>query len=97
VLAAASKLAGPEIIIASTTSTILVDDISSAVEHPRRFLNVHWLNPAYLIPLVELVARRRYRSRDHRAVKHCSEGIGKVPACARRPRLHRAANSGAGP
>src|SRR5882724_13187975 len=45
VLAAASKCVEPEIIIASTTSTILVDDISSAVEHPARFLNVHWLNP----------------------------------------------------
>jgi 3-hydroxybutyryl-CoA dehydrogenase len=39
VLAAASKCVGPEVIIASTTSTILVDDISSAVEHPERFLN----------------------------------------------------------
>src|SRR5260370_11002567 len=54
VLAAASKCLGPEIIIASTTSTILVDDLSSAVDHRERFLNVHWLNPAYLIPLVEI-------------------------------------------
>src|SRR5450759_839781 len=46
VLASASKCVGPEIIIASTTSTILVDDLSGAVEHPGRFLNVHWLNPA---------------------------------------------------
>ena len=41
------ELAGPAPIIASTTSTILVDDLSSAVEHPERFLNAHWLNPAY--------------------------------------------------
>ncbi|HMH74890.1 MAG TPA: 3-hydroxyacyl-CoA dehydrogenase NAD-binding domain-containing protein, partial [Bradyrhizobium sp.] len=54
VLAAASKCVGPDIIIASTTSTILVDDISGSVAHPQRFLNVHWLNPAYLIPLVEI-------------------------------------------
>ena len=46
VLAAASRCVGPDIVIASTTSTILVDDLSSAVEHPDRFLNVHWLNPA---------------------------------------------------
>ena len=45
VLARVSKLAGPEPIIASTTSTILVDDLSGAVEHPERFLNAHWLNP----------------------------------------------------
>ena len=54
VLAAASKCVGPDVVIASTTSTILVDDLSSAVGHPDRFLNVHWLNPAYLIPLVEI-------------------------------------------
>src|ERR1700687_2870135 len=54
VLASASKHLGPEIIIASTTSTILVDDISGSVEHPERFLNVHWLNPASLMPLVEI-------------------------------------------
>src|SRR3979411_3347445 len=33
-LARASQLAGPKPIIASTTSTILVDDLSSAVAHP---------------------------------------------------------------
>jgi hypothetical protein len=37
VFALASRLAGPEPIIASTTSTILVDDLSGAVEHPGRF------------------------------------------------------------
>jgi 3-hydroxybutyryl-CoA dehydrogenase len=41
VLATASRHVGPEVIIASTTSTILVDDLSGAVEHPGRFLNVH--------------------------------------------------------
>ena len=52
-------------IIASTTSTILVDDLSGAVAHPERFLNAHWLNPAYLVPLVELspgAARPRPKS-----------------------------------
>src|ERR1700756_2319793 len=34
VLAAASKCVNPEIIIASTTSTILVDDLSGSVERP---------------------------------------------------------------
>src|SRR3981081_4495643 len=54
VLAAASKIVGPEITIASTTSTILVDDISGAVEHPERFLNVHWRDTPQHIPLGEL-------------------------------------------
>ena len=37
VLARASALAGPTPIIASTTSTILADDLAGAVAHPRRF------------------------------------------------------------
>src|SRR3954467_4602434 len=44
VLARASRLASSTAIIASTTSTILVDDLSGALQLPRRFLNVHWLN-----------------------------------------------------
>src|ERR1700753_1061942 len=38
VLGAASKLVGPEIVIASTTSTILVDDLSGSIDRPERFL-----------------------------------------------------------
>ena len=86
VLAAASKCVGPDIIIASTTSTILVDDLSSAVEHPARFLNVHWLNPAYLIPLVEISPGAATDPDVTASVKALLEGIGKVPVvCAATP------------
>src|ERR1700682_1226603 len=53
-LALVSRLAGPQPVIASTTSTILVDDLAGAIEHRERFMNAHWLNPPYLMPLVEL-------------------------------------------
>jgi 3-hydroxybutyryl-CoA dehydrogenase len=86
VLATASKCVGPEIIIASTTSTILVDDLSGAVEYPERFLNVHWLNPAYLIPLVEMSPGAATDPDVTARVKTLLEGIGKVPVvCAATP------------
>jgi 3-hydroxybutyryl-CoA dehydrogenase len=86
VLAAASRCVGPDIIIASTTSTILVDDISGAVENPARFLNVHWLNPAYLIPLVEISPGAATDPDVTARVKTLLEGIGKVPVvCAATP------------
>jgi 3-hydroxybutyryl-CoA dehydrogenase len=86
VLAAAAKRVGPEVIIASTTSTILVDDLSSAVEHPSRFLNVHWLNPAYLIPLVEISPGAATDPAAIAQVKALLESIGKVPVvCAATP------------
>jgi 3-hydroxybutyryl-CoA dehydrogenase len=85
-LAKASRLAGPGPIIASTTSTILVDDISSAVEHPARLLNAHWLNPAYLVPLVELSPGAATDPAVTTRIKTMLEGIGKVPVvCAATP------------
>lgn len=86
VLGTASRAVGPDVIIASTTSTILVDDLSGAIEHPERFLNVHWLNPAYLIPLVEISPGKATDSDIVARVKMLLEGIGKVPVvCAATP------------
>src|SRR3979490_1841654 len=86
VLAAASKCVGRDVVIASTTSTILVDDLSGAVEHPERFLNVHWLNPASLIPLVEISPGAATDPAITARVKAVLEGIGKVPVvCAATP------------
>jgi 3-hydroxybutyryl-CoA dehydrogenase len=86
VLAAASKCVGPDTIIASTTSTILVDDLSGAIERPQRFLNVHWLNPAYLIPLVEISPGAATDPAIIAQVKALLEGIGKKPVvCAATP------------
>ena len=86
VLARASQLAGEESIIASTTSTVLVDDLSSAVAQPERFLNAHWLNPAYLVPLVELSHGAKTARETTERLKALLERIGKVPVvCAARP------------
>jgi 3-hydroxybutyryl-CoA dehydrogenase len=50
------ELAQPDALIASTTSTMLASDLAPMLSHPERFLNAHWLNPAFLIPLVEISA-----------------------------------------
>lgn len=81
-----SKKAGAQTIIASTTSTILVDDLSSAVVDPRRFLNSHYLNPAFLVPLVEISPGRATDPIVVEQLKALLEGIGKVPVvCAAQP------------
>jgi len=86
VFAEASKLASPNAIIASTSSTIPVDDLARAVVHPERFLSAHWLNPAYLIPLVEMAQGERTAPEVTARLKALLEGIGKVPViCAPRP------------
>lgn len=85
-LTRASELAGPSPIIASTTSTFLVDEMAEAVRHPGRFLNAHWLNPAFLVPLVELSPGRQTQPEVTDRLKALLESIGKVPIlCAPTP------------
>ncbi len=66
-------------IIASTTSTILSNDLQILVTNPQRFLNAHWLNPAYLVPLVELSPASRTAPETTARLKHLLEAMGKVP------------------
>ena len=85
-LALVSRLAGPRPIIASTTSTILVDDLAEAIEHRERFLNAHWLNPPYLMPLVELSAGKATGAEAVQTLRSLLDGIGKVTVlCAATP------------
>jgi 3-hydroxybutyryl-CoA dehydrogenase len=49
-----SAVCDPATIIASTSSTFSANELAPFVTHPERFLITHWLNPAYLIPIVEV-------------------------------------------
>lgn len=76
----------PEAIIASTTSSMLSDTLAEMVTHPERFLNAHFLNPAYLIPLVEVSPAAATSVATFDAVKALLETAGKVVVrCAASP------------
>jgi 3-hydroxybutyryl-CoA dehydrogenase len=73
-------------IFASTTSTMLSTQLAGFVSHPERFLNAHWLNPAYLVPLVELSPHPGTAPAIVDRMKALLESIGKVPVvCAAVP------------
>lgn len=81
-----SELTGPDTLIASTTSTMLASDLAPMVRNPQRFMNAHWLNPAYLIPLVEVSPHDGTDPEAVERVMHSLEAIGKVPVrCACTP------------
>ncbi len=66
-------------ILTSTTSSIAVSKLAPLVSHPERFLNMHWLNPAYLIPVVELSTHEGTAPAVLERAKALMEGIGKLP------------------
>jgi 3-hydroxybutyryl-CoA dehydrogenase len=73
-------------IFASTTSTMLSTELAGLVARPERFLNCHWLNPAYLIPLVELSPHAGTDRAVTARMKSLLEAIGKKPVvCAAAP------------
>jgi 3-hydroxybutyryl-CoA dehydrogenase len=69
----------PDAILTSTTSSILVTQLAQIVERPERFLNMHWLNPAYVIPVVELSTHAGTSPEVLARTRALMEGIGKLP------------------
>jgi len=66
-------------ILTSTTSSILVTQLAELVRRPQRFLNMHWLNPAYLIPVVELSTHPGTDPAVVARTRELMEAIGKLP------------------
>ena len=66
-------------ILTSTTSSILVTQIAAFVHRPERFLNVHWLNPAYVIPVVELSTHPGTSADTLARTRAFLQSIGKLP------------------
>ncbi|WP_069130857.1 3-hydroxyacyl-CoA dehydrogenase NAD-binding domain-containing protein [Rhodohalobacter halophilus] len=49
------QLVDEQAILASNTSSLSIASISSSLEHPERFLGIHFFNPAPLMKLVEII------------------------------------------
>ena len=74
-----ADLVSPQTVIASTTSSMVPTELAEVVPHPERFLNVHWLNPAYITPLVEVSSHPGTAAEVVDRVCESLTSIGKVP------------------
>ncbi|WP_347556872.1 3-hydroxybutyryl-CoA dehydrogenase [Robbsia sp. KACC 23696] len=76
-------------ILASTTSTFLVtalQDLMPSDADAARVINTHWLNPAHLMPLIEVSRSARNAPSHVERVLSLLRAIGKVPVvCAPSP------------
>src|SRR5579864_3426447 len=55
VLREADKVLGPEVILASNTSSISVTTLAAATARPDRFIGMHFMNPVPVMVLVEVI------------------------------------------
>jgi len=74
----------PHAIIISTTSSYCVRDMAVALGHPERFLALHFWNPPYVIPVVEVMPGDRTSADAVEATCTLLEAAGKVPALVRK-------------
>ena len=56
IIADAEAVIGPNVPIASSTSSLLASDLQQGTHHPERIFVAHPMNPPHMVPMVELVS-----------------------------------------
>jgi 3-hydroxybutyryl-CoA dehydrogenase len=79
VLEAAGRLAGDEAVIATNSSTLPASLFADVVPRPERLLNIHFMNPALVMPLVEVVRGPQTGDAAVAAAMDFARAIGKSP------------------
>jgi 3-hydroxybutyryl-CoA dehydrogenase len=80
VLHSIEAAARPDAVIGSNTSTLPIGDLATSLQHPERFLGVHFSNPAPFIPGVELIAHAGTDEAVISAVEELVAQTGKLTA-----------------
>lgn len=79
VLADLESLIGADVVIASNTSSLRIDDMATALQHPERFVGMHFFNPVHVMPLVEVVQGSRTAPEALSTAVAYAAAMGKVP------------------
>jgi len=66
-------------VVATTTSSISLDALADAAPDASRLLITHWLNPAFIVPLVEVARSDDTTPEAVAATVDLLEGVGKAP------------------
>ncbi|BBO80968.1 hypothetical protein DSCO28_15340 [Desulfosarcina ovata subsp. sediminis] len=71
-------------ILATNTSGLSINAIAAVLDHPGRFIGMHWMNPAPRMPVVEIIpGRHTHDDTTRRAMSICAR-YGKQPILCRR-------------
>jgi 3-hydroxybutyryl-CoA dehydrogenase len=79
VFAELDRVCGPEVILATNTSSMSVTAIAAATRHPERVVGMHFFNPAPVMRLVEVVSTVLSRDGLSAQTAEIARRLGKTP------------------
>jgi methoxymalonate biosynthesis protein len=77
VLAEISALVGPDTTLISNTSCIPIDELAAWLPHPDTLVGVHFMNPSYLIKMVEVIRGARTSAATLESVNSLLAALGR--------------------
>ncbi|GLO31417.1 3-hydroxybutyryl-CoA dehydrogenase [Pseudomonas asiatica] len=69
-------------LIATNTSSLSVTQLAASIEHPERFIGVHFFNPVPLMALVEIIRGLQTSDSTYAQALVVTEKVGKTPITA---------------
>jgi 3-hydroxybutyryl-CoA dehydrogenase len=73
------KLARPEVILASNTSSISITKLAAVTSRPDRFIGMHFMNPVPVMKLVEVIRGIATSDATYNTTRALAEAMGKTP------------------
>jgi 3-hydroxybutyryl-CoA dehydrogenase len=76
------EAAGPDVILASNTSSISITKIAACTKRADKVIGMHFMNPVPLMPLVEVIRGLGTSDKTTQVVMHTCRSMGKQPVQA---------------
>jgi len=83
-LAEVDKLAKPEALIVSNTSSISITELASATHRPEKFAGMHFFNPPQLMKLVEIIRGAKTSDETVSTIIEVTKKMGKEPVVVKK-------------
>jgi len=78
-----SRVAGPDAILATNTSSISITAIAAKTERPDQVIGMHFMNPVPVMKLVEIIRGLATSDETYEAVNTAAEKMGKTTVLSR--------------
>jgi len=79
ILQALESVVGAETIIATNTSSLSITRLAAQIQHPARFVGMHFFNPVPVMPLVEVIEGLKTAPETTERVLSLAKELGKTP------------------